>query len=106
MALTAFKVMSGAAAIWSLLMIAASQRDAAPPAAATTSVADDEPQRSTAKADRLPLFVPAVAPLVDMAEPAIPRTERRREHRRRDVCEHGRRYYRIGHRRYWRCRRG
>lgn len=30
MALTAFKVMSGATAIWSLMMIAASQRDAAP----------------------------------------------------------------------------
>jgi len=85
------------------MLTAASQRDAVPPAAATAVVVD-EPQHSTPKADRLPLFVPVVDKAGPITAPPQ-RTEDRREHRWRDICEHGRRYFRIGRHQYWRCRR-
>jgi hypothetical protein len=89
-------------------MIAASQRDAAPSAAATPDPVVDEPQRSTPKADRLPLFVPGIDTIQPETaavaeEPRQPAA--RVQHERRDVCQHGRRYFRIAGHRYWRCRR-
>ncbi|SCB52240.1 hypothetical protein GA0061099_10303 [Bradyrhizobium yuanmingense] len=100
MALTSFKIITGLTALWSLMLVAAIQRDAtAPPV-----VAAEEPQQSTPKADRLPLFI--VVDRTDTPAQAPTETaERGREHKRHDICEHGRRYFRIGRHQYWHCRR-
>jgi hypothetical protein len=122
MKMSALKLAFGGAALFSMMVIAASERDPRPTQAVANAVAErwlPEPD-VLPKADRLPLPVPefvaegppapaaADGPPPALIRPAVD-TDRRRPHHAtaRDICSrHGMRKVASRGGKSWRCRRG
>jgi hypothetical protein len=103
----AFKTLTGAAALWSVITIAATHRDGRedqtigappPPVVAPTPEAENDFN------DRWPLTVsPSVPPLLQTVPPSPPARRLLKPKRERFHCH--RRYYYKGHHKFWRCQR-
>lgn len=124
--MTAFKIVTGAAALWSALMVFASDRehhDVDPPRAVPMQLrmlAEEgdqfterwQPVSAAALLEAMRKGTPepqrlATATEADLnqaREEHAPRIKRRHKVKR-DICENGRRYFYRGRHKYWRCRR-
>lgn len=108
------RVISGAAAVWSLMLVAASERDPPPVQAVLELASAEVPPLSTEafesrwsamKREGVP---PALQVLVPPPAKPLPEVVKRERHASRDVCQrHGmhKRYFRSGRRQSWRCAR-
>ena len=121
--MTRTKILAAAAAVWSVILIAAgaSFRDAHPVSPPPSAENDfDERWTSFRKGDRLPLPAPTpfavtaaqseVVPPLALPPEWLPfateddiKQAEAEHHRHSDVCPKGRTYFTIEHHQYWRC---
>ena len=121
--MTATKILTAAAAaaVLSIILIAAGAalrdgRDDVPPPSS-----DFDQRWISLKGDRLPLPAPTPLAVVAAQSDAAPpvtappetlplateddiRQAEEEHHRHRDICPHGRTYFTMNHRQYWRCK--
>ncbi len=122
--MTTTKILAAAAVVWSIILIAAGAtfRDAWHDSPSPSTESDfDARWTSVRKGDGLPL--PAAMPFATAsAQSEVPppvaapsqqlelandddiRQAQAEHHRHRDICPHGRTWFTIGHRQYWRCK--
>src|SRR5262249_14646222 len=122
--MTATKILAAAAAVWSIILIAAgaSFRDTHPNGPQPTTESNfDERWMSSRKGDRLPLPAPPAFVVAsaqsDVPPPVAPpppqlqlatdddiRQAEAEHHRHRDICPRGRTWFTMDNHRYWRCK--